>query len=55
MNPFEDRNYLNRKFFSGKNLSFEEIYADSKDESVNVEDEREPVSTRIFAAISPGQ
>jgi penicillin-binding protein 2 len=51
MNPFEDRNYLNRKFFSGKNLSFEEIYADSKDESVNVEDEREPVSTRILTAI----
>ncbi|HEX5429672.1 MAG TPA: penicillin-binding protein 2 [Patescibacteria group bacterium] len=52
MNPFEDKNYLNKKFDSGKNLSFEEIYADSKDEAPSIESERETINFRVLAVVA---
>ena len=54
MNPFEDRKYLNKKFVTGKNLSFEEVYADSTDSgdaSQVMDDEREPVNTRALVIV----
>ncbi|MBX4205530.1 MAG: penicillin-binding protein 2 [Candidatus Doudnabacteria bacterium] len=51
MSLFEDKNYLNRKMPFGKNLSFEEILIDSKDEPQVFEDERETLDNRILTLL----
>jgi penicillin-binding protein 2 len=51
MDPFADKNYLNRKFHTDKNLSLEEILVDSKDEAELVEDDRESLSMRLLLAV----
>lgn len=49
MNPFE-QNYLNKKFISPKNTTYEGAY-DLNEEAEVLDDEREPVNTRLLSIL----